>query len=51
LVHCALDVPLPDIDLSLPQHLPTSEEINRLKSEHGLGSSIDRFYSVVESLQ
>ena len=51
LVHCALDVPLPDIDLSLPQQLPTSKEINRLKSEHGLGSSIDRFYSVVESLQ
>ena len=51
LVHCALDVPLPNIDLSLPQQLPTSKEINRLKSEHGLGSSIDRFYSVVESLQ
>ena len=51
LVHCALDVPLPDFDLSLPQQLPTSKEINRLKSEHGLGSSIDRFYSVVESLQ
>ena len=51
LVHCAFDVPLPTIDLAIPQTLPSDVEITRFKTELGLGSSIDRFSSVVSSLQ
>ena len=51
LVHCALDVPLPTIDLATPKKLPSDTEITRFKTELGLGSSIDRFSSVVSSLR
>jgi len=51
LVHCAVDVPLPTIDLGTPQKLPSDAEITRFKTELGLGSSIDRFSSVVSSLR
>lgn len=43
LVHCALNVPLPQIDMRLTRDLPSAETLNRYRSDHGLGTSIDRF--------
>lgn len=43
LVHCARDISLPKIDIAMPRHSLPLENIKRLKSDYGLGASIDRF--------
>ncbi len=47
LVHCALDVPLPHIDLSLPKKPDSLDEIYTYQRDYGLGASIDRLISAL----
>lgn len=47
LVHCALDVPLPKVDLYLPKSAPNLEKVYELKEAHNLGASIDRFLAAL----
>ena len=43
LVHCALDVPIPKVELKIPAAQPDLSRIYQLKEEHNLGASVDRF--------
>jgi 5'-3' exonuclease len=49
LVMCATDVPVPDIDIKL--HVSNLDLVNleKIKSEYGLGTSIDRFVNAIGS--
>jgi 5'-3' exonuclease len=47
LVHCALDVPTPQLDLSIPKKPVDLDRIYQLKDEHNLGASVDRFISAL----
>ena len=47
LVHCALDVPIPQIDLKIPKTQPDLSKVYQLKEEHNLGASVDRFISAI----
>jgi 5'-3' exonuclease len=47
LVHCALDVPLPKMSLSLPKAPTDLSEIYSIKEEYGLGASVDRLISAL----
>ena len=47
LVHCALDVQVPDIDLSVPKKAIDLDAVYRLKEEHNLGASVDRFIAAL----
>jgi 5'-3' exonuclease len=47
LVHCALDVPLPKMDLKLPKRPPNLDEIYQYQKDYGLGASIDRMISAL----
>ena len=42
LVHCALDVSVPDIDLAIPQAPESLDEIYKISQRYGLGSPVDR---------
>jgi len=42
LVFCALDVPLPKMDLTLPKRPPNLDEIYQYQRDYGLGASVDR---------
>jgi len=48
LVHCALDVPLPNLDLKVPQRPESLDEIYQYQNDYGLGASIDRFISALK---
>jgi len=48
LVHCALDVAVPDINLSIPSAPKTLDDIYALSKEYGLGSPIDRLISALK---
>jgi len=48
LVHCALDVAVPDIDLSIPSAPIVLDDIYALSKEYGLGSPIDRLISALK---
>lgn len=48
LVHCALDVPLPKIDLALPKRPKNLEEIYQYQKDYGLGASVDRLISALK---
>ena len=48
LVHCALDVPLPKMELSLPQAPQDLSLIYATKDEYGLGASVDRLISALK---
>lgn len=45
LVHCARDVALPALDISMPKKPDDLSEIYRIKEEYGLGASVDRLIS------
>ena len=50
LVMCATDVPVPEIDSKLHSSNFSSSALSALKDKYGLGTSIDRFISSVNSL-
>jgi 5'-3' exonuclease len=47
IVHCALDVPLPKLDLAMPKRPESLDVIYRFKDEYGLGASVDRLISAL----
>jgi 5'-3' exonuclease len=47
LVHCARDVALPTLDISMPTKPDDLSEIYRMKEEFGLGASVDRLISAL----
>ena len=42
LVHCAMDVPVPDMPMQIPSKPSSIKNIIELQNEYGLGSSVDR---------
>jgi 5'-3' exonuclease len=48
LVHCALDIPLPKIELRIPRRPTSLDEIYQYKSDYGLGASVDRLISALQ---
>lgn len=47
LVHCALDVPVPDMSMNIPSKPASMKNIVELQNEYGLGSSVDRLLSAL----
>jgi 5'-3' exonuclease len=47
LVNCALDVPIPSMNIDLPKKPNSLTNIKELQSEYGLGSSVDRLLSAL----
>ena len=47
LVHCALDVPLPKMDLAMPKRADRLEEIYQYQKDYGLGASVDRLIAAL----
>ena len=47
LVHCARDVALPTLDISMPKKPDDLSEIYRIKEEYGLGASVDRLIAAL----
>jgi len=47
LVHCALDVPLPKMDINLPKRPDSLDEIYQYQRDYGLGASVDRLISAL----
>ena len=47
LVGCALDVPIPEMNISLPSKPQSMKKIRDLQQEFGLGASIDRIISAL----
>ena len=47
LVHCARDVALPNLDISMPKKPDDLSEIYRIKDEYGLGASVDRLIAAL----
>ena len=48
LVHCALDVPLPKLDLRTPKRPNNLDEIYQYQKDYGLGASVDRLISALQ---
>ena len=48
LVHCALDVPLPKLDLRMPRRPKNLDEIYQYQKDYGLGASVDRLISALK---
>ena len=47
LVHCAIDVPVPDMPMQIPSKPTSMKNIIELQNEYGLGSSVDRLLSAL----
>jgi hypothetical protein len=47
LVGCALDVPIPEMNISLPLKPQSIAKVRDLQQEFGLGASIDRIISAL----
>ena len=47
LVGCALDVPIPNMEMNLPKQPRDLKKIRDLQQEFGLGASVDRFMSAL----
>ena len=47
LVHCALDIELPQVDIKKPKKPDSLDEIYQYKNDYGLGASIDRLISAL----
>ena len=47
LVGCALDVAIPEMEITMPKKPKSLEKIEKLKEDFGLGASIDRIMSAV----
>ena len=48
LVHCALDVPLPQMNISIPKAPSDLSEIYQMKESYGLGASVDRLIAALQ---
>jgi 5'-3' exonuclease len=48
LVHCALDVPLPKLEIQLPKRPNSLDEIYQYQKDYGLGASVDRLISALQ---
>jgi len=48
LVHCALDVPLPKLDIELPKRPDNLDEIYQYQKDYGLGASVDRLIAALQ---
>ena len=48
LVHCARDVALPQLDISIPKKPADLSLIYQMKEEYGLGASVDRLISALK---
>ena len=49
LVHCALDVPIPQIDHELKSEKVNTRLVKKMQEEYGLGASVDRLLSAIEN--
>ncbi len=47
LVHCALDVPVPTMEIALPKAPQDLSEIYAFKDQYGLGASVDRLIAAL----
>ena len=47
LVHCALDIDLPVVDIAKPTRPNNMDEIYQYKNDYGLGASVDRLISAL----
>ncbi len=47
LVHCALDIELPQVDIKKPRRPESLDEIYQYKNDYGLGASVDRLISAL----
>ena len=48
LVKCAVDIRLPEIELAIPKEPLNKNYLLELKSDYGLGASVDRFFSALD---
>jgi hypothetical protein len=48
LVHCALHVPLPKLDIELPKRPDNLDEIYQYQKDYGLGASVDRLIAALQ---
>ena len=48
LVHCALDVPLPKLNIELPKRPNNLDEIYQYQKDYGLGASVDRLIAALQ---
>ena len=48
LVHCALNVPLPKLNIDLPQRPNNLDEIYQYQKDYGLGASVDRLIAALQ---
>ena len=48
LVHCALDVPLPKLNIDLPKRPNKLDEIYQYQKDYGLGASVDRLIAALQ---
>lgn len=48
IVHCALDVPLPQMSLRMPKRPESLDEIYQYRQDYGLGASIDRMIAALQ---
>jgi 5'-3' exonuclease len=48
LVKCALDVRLPDVDLKIPKKPHDAAYLQTMKSDYGLGASVDRLLAALQ---
>ena len=48
LVHCARDVALPQLDITLPTKPADLSKVYQMKEEYGLGASVDRLISALK---
>ena len=48
LVHCALDVPLPKLEIQLPKRPNSLDEIYQYQKDYGLGASVDRLIAALQ---
>jgi len=48
LVHCAKDVAIPAMDITMPSRPDDLSEIYAMQGEHGLGASVDRLISALK---
>ena len=48
LVHCALDVPLPKLNIVLPKRPNNLDEIYQYQKDYGLGASVDRLIAALQ---
>jgi 5'-3' exonuclease len=48
LVHCALDVPLPKLNIELPKRPDNLDEIYQYQKDYGLGASVDRLIAALQ---